>query len=370
MEFTIRFDKKHIMITVNFETEWNINNKIHNIVRMTDREIQVQLKNNFDVIKDTYYVDERNVNQCFFGKGSVIFPLPKVKNPPSLVKIHYVTSVPILISSIGYVKDSDSLIIEDTFSSIFRRSYFQTDNFINYKNIYLAYPPLQEQILSDMAKNLHVFIKKCYKFFQIEKDFKYLISIFETDKLSLGGFADIYKGCLLYTNTKDNFILDGSGQKHKMIDFLRERTAYHELFHQFNPGFGVIKVDNEGMWFREGFCEYFSNYILNDEIMPSDILKSYLEAYQHNKYKNLTKHEMVELLKIEFNTNYELREMPYQKGFCYANWLIKNIPGFIDKYKEVIRNISNGIIYTEQQIGEILDKESYIKFIINGGDIF
>ena len=92
----------------------------------------------------------------------------------------------------------------------------------------------------------------------------------------------------------------------KAIRLYTKKVVYHEMFHNFNPGFGTLNSNkNDLMWWRS-------------------------------------------------------------KGFVCANYLINKNRNFIDKYKQLISMLFSGHGMDNIQIGNFLDNKEFDKYVIDG----
>jgi len=351
----IHFYKNKLKIQVDVNVKWHFRSDIHNVLKVTDNSIEVSFNNLLSTFRNIpLSIDD----DCYCGKGEFLLPLPLIDNPPKTLNVTINTTNPIIISGIGVVYDT--ITSEDQFNKIFRRCYFMTNNFIQYENIYFVYQPNHKQILQDMIKQFYDFFMNCNKFFDIVNKKVYTLNIVTSNELTTGGFGNISNGCFIYTNPNDNYT----------INLTKNKVIYHESFHHFNPGFGLTAKSYEGMWFREGFCEFFYAYILYG--LKSKEFKNFVDdhrkAYKSNKYKNLTNQDLVNKLEHNFNDD-ELRNLPYSRGCMFAEWLYENNPNFLNIYKKIIVDINNGRKFTEEEIGKLLDSKHYNDFIVNGNII-
>jgi hypothetical protein len=177
-----------------------------------------------------------------------------------------------------------------------------------------------------------------------------------------GGFK-VPNGIFLYLDVNNK----------KSIDLAYNHVIYHELYHNYNPNYGIQESGFEAMWFREGFCDWFYRFILykyNSDEFKKD-MEDKISKYENNKYKNITNKEFNEKYKnSNTNTDLELLEHPYNKGFVYCEYLYRRFNKiFIKKYIELIKTILNNEKYNSDKIGIYFDKASYEKYVVNGETI-
>jgi hypothetical protein len=319
-------------------------NKNVKVIKLDNNEITIKLLPKDDhmfchTVSDDYYV----------VKGKDFLPIPKTTL--NSFEVTYSSKQPIIISGLGLVEGD--IKKTENIAIAFRRSYCYTNNWYISDGITVTYKPNKSKTLQDKISKIYKYLTDCYNFFEIKREDKYVINMHEIEENSVGGNGDIYKGVYIYYG----FIEDK-----KNYSMLSNHVIYHEIFHNFNPGFGLNRKGSECMWFSEGFTEYFYRYILYEPNKFKRTCKIYFDFYNVNPHKNLRNEN------IEFDNDENMRMLPYSRGFIYADYL-KEKQGkiFIDKYKDLIKKMYTGQIkFNNDQIGNIFDYGSFKKYIING----
>jgi hypothetical protein len=232
---------------------------------------------------------------CFTGSVGLYFPI--VEDDNVSINVTYNTNFPLFISGIGKINKSYSHTSNVYYLSkqlyVFTKDYVETDIItLTYK-----YDSFFFISTEDILLTVTNFIDRCYDFFKLNRDVKFLIN---------------YNGMI--TN-KDNVV-----QSDIKIYLL------HELYHHFNTS-----DDYQSNWFSEGFTEFFCRYL--------SLTKK--EFTNQNPYKN---YNIKVMTKYNFWNNKFIEKLPYYKGFVYALYLYQYDKDFLNKYRQIINLIMSSII--------------------------
>lgn len=356
LNLVIEFDGDKITLTCDKKVTW-ICPKNLTIITETDSFIIVKLEKTKGFDLNNAIVQEN----FYCGKGTQILPAPQMNNILE-IRTTYRVMKSMIISGIGLLDNDSSYTIVERLPNPYRRFYYLTNNYTKYGNIYIVYAPSTEKRFDDQIVKIDNFINKCNNLFGITDNKIYTVNMIETHLDMAGGYADIYCGTFIYYNRNSE----------KSMKLVKKSVIYHELFHNFNPGFGLKNRSYEIMWFREGFCDYFYRYILynNDEDKFNRDREIFRHNYITNPYINLSNEAIVAKIEENFNNN-AARNMQYYQGFVYADYLRKTKGTvFIDKYIRLINAFLVGNKkYDNDEIGKYFDESTFEKYIIEGHTI-
>lgn len=257
-----------ITITSNKNVDWvlseqwcteNINDKI--IMEKTDRIMKYKISKNIPKFKDDRLycypmVREEPLYACF--SGIIGLYLAVLEDDFVNFTITFKTNYPLFISGIGKI-DINKIEKSKTMTSnlyyltkqlfVFTKNYIESQNGIvtlTYKSdaFFFIDPNEIVSIVSD-------FIDKCYDFFDLKKDVKFLINyngylIEDSETTGYGGNGN-YAGF--------NYLVT---EKERTDELCNKIKIYllHELYHHFNKS-----SDYLSNWFSEGFTEFFCRYL-------------------------------------------------------------------------------------------------------------
>jgi len=325
-KITIRTNKKNITIKYTFQK----------LPKKLDERTQMH------VICNSCYCD-------FNGQNGLI--IPDMQNK----KFHIIMTCTnnLFVSGLGKVVNCS---YTEYTSLLLKRLFIFSDNFIEYKNIILTYcsknkPLLKPEEIIHFASNSW---NKFLKFFDLIDKHIFLINYYD-ERLShiqsIGG-SGLYYGL-------DFIVQTNHVNKKHIFTYIN-----HEMYHHFNPS---TKSGHE-TWFNEGFTEFFCRYcIMSSKDFTYEINNKFLPQYYANPYKNMNDRIMTY---NNFWKNRLIQELPYQKGFIYALYLLQTYKSkFINSYKNLCRkeyckNLKT--YYTNEMLKNIFNDDYFNDYIIRG----
>jgi hypothetical protein len=378
VEINIIFDQNMITMRSNVKCEFRLN-RFHRQIEISDNHIIVEfIYSPFDT-KD---LNKPIIYKNFFcGKGADLFPLPSFPNTTypnyQKFKITYeqVDNLDrIICSGIGGLT---KLVTEEGILALpFRRYYCRPQHTTEWKNVIIChmddrqdsnqYKILQSiDLFNSIVKKIANFIKNCNLFFDLDcGQTVYTVNILTKSGTRIGGGVGGLEGCWIYYDPDDIHA----------VRLIKKQIIYHELFHIWNPNFGVDSKSYEVMWFREGFCEYYYRIIrMKTGKRMKKTIERYKRLYRSHPCYGMKLMRWVELTEHNPNDGGVNSNMmyPYYQGFVYANYLHDLGDYMVMRYKQLIKTFkqSNTVRMTNEQIGEYFDKESFERYIVNGESI-
>jgi len=386
----IIFEPNHLTFTTSEPCDFKLND-LHEPLKISDKKIILKFKpHEYDAKEPNRPIIGENM---FTGKGDEIFPIPGFKKQIDNCVVRYKNLLPVdlIISGLNPIKSKDTFEESGPIFTPFRRFYgigLLTNKKKHAVQVLFVNPLIYSEQSSKkkyddidwtkMRKNVYKFLTQCNKFFGFDNKKKTDIILFVylcPNKKTAGGRAGILGGVWIHYDPLYEY----------SVWSIRKRIIYHETYHQYNPGFGTIKKNEDLLWFNEGFCEYFYRFIRKPSHMKQSIIRKikkyvgffsestneYAGKYKHNLSKQQKIGEKEEKDQIQHQKKIRLMLYPYYQGFCYAHYLyIKTESDFVNKYKSIIVGFQQGGPRMDNtQVGEYFDKESFYKYIINNEKI-
>jgi len=361
-------DTLTITVTSNVDVNWmlgeqwcleDLNDKI--VLKQDKNMIQYKISKELPKFMDDKlycYPMVRKGYACF--TGIIGLYLPQVDDDYVGFRVTFRTNYPLFVSGIGRI-DKTKTVNSDlhrlkTQLFVFTKSYVDSEIVtLTFKSDAFFFINKKE-ILIDLSR----FIKRCYEFFGLKRDVKFLVNYngwkVKGDSTGYGGNGN-YAGF--------NFLVT---EKEKTPELAKKIkiTLLHELFHHFNRS-----SDYQSNWFGEGFTEFFTRYLyftLNKDEFIKECNK-FIQEYWLNPYRS----SGIEIMtRDNFWKNRFIERLPYVKGFVYAIYLLqKDRISFIDRYKSII-----GDLYTDpmtkvnnESLKYSLKDPKFDDYIINGQQI-
>jgi hypothetical protein len=368
MHITYNFDLSEtltITVTSNDDVKWilgeqwcmeDLNDKI--IVKQDKNMIQYMISKELPKFMDDRlycYPMVRRGYACF--TGIIGLYLPELDDDYAGFRVTFKTNYPLFISGIGKI-DKTKTVNSDV-HHLKTQLFVFTKSYVDFETITLTFKPdafffvNKKDILIDLSR----FIKRCYEFFGLKRDVKFLVNYngwkVKGDSTGYGGNGN-YAGFNFLVTEKEK-----TPELSKKIKIM----LLHELFHHFNRS-----SDYQSNWFGEGFTEFFTRYLYYS-IDKEEFIKEcnrFIREYWINPYRSSS----IEIMTREnFWRNRFIERLPYVKGFVYALYLLqKDRIDFIDRYKSII-----GELYTNpktkvnnESLRHSLNDPKFNDYIING----
>ena len=360
-----------IEISANENIDWflgeqwctdDLNDKI--ILNKTDSRIEYEISKDIPQFKDDRLYcypmvrNEKEFYACFTGVIGLY--LPSVEDDFVTFSITFKTNYPLFVSGIGLIEDQKTL--KTNLFKLKNQLFVFTKSYEDSENVLLTYKKDSYFFVDKelMIKNVSDFIEKCYSFFCLKEDVKFLVNYngYLLDKketiTGYGGNGN-YAGF--------NYLVT---EKRKTKEIQEKINIYllHELYHHFNRSSGY-----QSNWFSEGFTEFFSRYLSMDKKSFIKECNKFIELYWKNPYKN----SKIDIMTREnFWNNKFIERLPYVKGFVYALYNLQRYKTeFIERYKTIIVNRYKNPQLKEDNalLNDYLKDDNFDKYILKGKTI-